>query len=59
MSMQIFVDQSIVEVFLCDGDTVFTSRVFPRKDLESGISLFADEKMEFQITQYKLGRGLE
>ncbi|OFD70230.1 glycoside hydrolase family 32 protein [Bacillus mycoides] len=59
MKMRIFVDQSIVEIFLCDGATVFTSRVFPRKDIEYNISLFSDEKMEFHITQYKLGRGLE
>ncbi|MBY0595016.1 glycoside hydrolase family 32 protein [Bacillus bingmayongensis] len=59
MKMRIFVDQSIVEIFLCDGETVFTSRVFPRKDIEYNISLFSDEKMEFHITQYKLGRGLE
>lgn len=59
MNMRIFVDQSIVEIFLCDGDTVFTSRVFPSKDLEHGILLFTDEKMEFQITYYTLGRGLE
>lgn len=59
MNIRIFVDRSIVEVFLCDGATVFTSRVFPRKDIEYNISLFADEKMEFQITQYKLRRGLK
>lgn len=59
MNMRIFVDQSIVEILLCDGDTVFTSRVFPSKDLEHGILLFTDEKMEFQITYYTLGRGLE
>ena len=59
MKMRIFVDQSIVEIFLCDGETVFTLRVFPRKDIEYNISLFSDEKMKFHITQYKLGRGLE
>ncbi|PHG39846.1 glycoside hydrolase family 32 protein [Bacillus toyonensis] len=59
MEMRIFVDQSIVEIFLCDGETVFTSRVFSRKDIGYNISLFSDEKMEFHITQYKLGRGLE
>lgn len=59
MKVRFFVDQSIVGIFLCDGETVFTSRVFPRKDIEHNISLFLDEKMEFHIIQYKFGRGLE
>ena len=58
IELQIFVDTSIVEIFLCDGSTVFTSRVFPRKDLKHHIAIFSDAKLNFIITQHKLKRGI-
>ena len=58
IELQIFVDKSIVEIFLYDGSTVFTSRVFPRKDMKHHIAIFSDAKLNFTITQYKLKRGL-
>ncbi|CAI8887880.1 Sucrose-6-phosphate hydrolase [Bacillus sp. IT-79MI2] len=58
IELRIFVDNSIVEIFLYDGSTVFTSRVFPRKDIEHHIAIFSDAKLYFTITQYKLKRGI-
>jgi beta-fructofuranosidase len=58
IELRIFVDNSIVEIFLYDGSTVFTSRVFPRKDITHHIAIFSDAKLNFTITQYKLKRGI-
>ncbi|MGM2788763.1 GH32 C-terminal domain-containing protein, partial [Bacillus cereus group sp. Bce018] len=57
IELQIFVEKSIVEIFLYDGSTVFTSRVFPRKDMKHHIAIFSDAELNFTITQYKLKRG--
>ena len=58
IDLRIFIDNSIVEIFLYDDSTVFTSRVFPRKDITHHIAIFSDAKLNFTITQYKLKRGI-
>lgn len=57
VELRIFVDKSIVEIFINGGETVFTSRVFPL-EFSKGVQLFSDKKTEFVIRQYDLRRGI-
>lgn len=41
LKLQIFVDISSIEIFVNDGEEVFTSRIFTKED-SNGISFFAD-----------------
>ncbi|XXM71450.1 glycoside hydrolase family 32 protein [Lysinibacillus sphaericus] len=53
VDLQIFVDRSIVEIFINGGKTIFTSRVFPHKE-STGIEVFADGKMRGAHSHYRL-----
>jgi beta-fructofuranosidase len=53
VNLQIFVDRSIVEIFINDGEAVFTSRVFPLAE-STGISVFADGKVNGRYSNYPL-----
>ena len=48
LKLQIFVDVSSVEIFINDGEEVFTARIFTG-DKAEGISLFADGKTDVNI----------
>jgi len=58
VSVRIFVDRSVVEIFLQDGEVAFTSRVFPLEE-SRGITLFADGKLDFHVEKYALARGID
>ncbi|MEL3970825.1 sucrose-6-phosphate hydrolase [Rossellomorea oryzaecorticis] len=53
VNIQIFVDRSIAEIFINDGEVVFTSRVFPMKE-STGIKVFADGSLDCRYTKYPL-----
>ncbi|MFL8939258.1 glycoside hydrolase family 32 protein [Rossellomorea oryzaecorticis] len=53
VDMQIFVDRSIVEIFINGGELVFTSRVFPHKE-STGINVVADGKMNVNYKSYPM-----
>jgi beta-fructofuranosidase len=53
VNLQIFVDRSIVEIFINDGEAVFTSRVFPLAE-STGINVFADGKVNGRYSNYPL-----
>ncbi|MFX0561207.1 glycoside hydrolase family 32 protein [Tepidibacillus infernus] len=55
---ELFVDRSIVEIFINDGEVVFTTRVFPLKE-SRGIKLFANQKLAYHYTKYQLSNGIE
>ncbi|MFX3623244.1 MAG: GH32 C-terminal domain-containing protein [Ectobacillus sp.] len=55
--MRIFADRSIVEIFIQDGEAVFTSRVFPLAE-SAGIKLFSDGQMKYSYDLYELSRGI-
>jgi beta-fructofuranosidase len=55
VNIQIFIDRSIAEIFINDGEVVFTSRVFPLKE-STGINVFSDGSLEGRYTKYPLIR---
>jgi beta-fructofuranosidase len=59
MKLQIFLDRSLVEIFINDGEKVLTSRIYPRAD--STNIVFVPKKGAFKIDSlkfYELGIGL-
>lgn len=49
INLRIFVDYSSIEIFVNDGDAVFTSRIFP-KDRKNEIQLFSENGLlEYEI----------
>ncbi|WP_419883599.1 glycoside hydrolase family 32 protein [Peribacillus sp. B-H-3] len=52
--LHIFMDNSSIEVFINEGEIVFTSRLFPRKDSQ-GIQFFAEEgTAEIEAVQWEI-----
>ena len=59
MKLQIFLDRSLIEIFINDGEKVLTSRIYPRSD-STGI-VFVPKKGAFKIDSlkfYELGVGI-
>ncbi|MFD1413226.1 glycoside hydrolase family 32 protein [Oceanobacillus jeddahense] len=53
ISLRIFVDTSSVEIFVNDGEFVFTARIFPKEE-SKGIKLFAeDTTASFDIKKWE------
>ncbi len=42
ISLRIFMDTSSIEVFVNEGEVVFTARIFPQEE-SNGIKLFAED----------------
>ncbi|WP_053362290.1 sucrose-6-phosphate hydrolase [Bacillus sp. FJAT-27251] len=57
VKVQVFVDRSIAEIFINDGEAVFTARVFP-KEGSTGIRLFSDGHLSCRYNKYKLAQGI-
>lgn len=53
IKFQILSDQSIIELFVNDGEKVFTSRVFPQKE-SMGIEILSEDEMDCKLEYYKL-----
>ena len=53
MSLQIFVDQSSVEIFVNDGEEVFTTRIFTKEESQ-GIEFFADSSVDLEATLWEI-----
>ncbi|MFC7441201.1 glycoside hydrolase family 32 protein [Laceyella putida] len=58
LSVRVFVDKSVIEIFIQDGEVTFTSRVFPLAQ-STGISLFAEGDLRFALQKYSLAKGME
>ena len=59
MKLQIFLDRSLVEIFINDGEKVMTSRIYPRTD--STDIIFVPKEGGFKIDSlkfYELGVGI-
>lgn len=57
VKVHVFVDHSIAEIFINDGEIVFTTRVFP--EIESkGIKVFSDDKLRGSYTKHELSQGI-
>ena len=57
VEVQIFVDRSIVEIFINGGEVVFTARVFP-KNKSNGINVFVDGKLKVDYQKHELAQGI-
>ncbi|MGY3714733.1 glycoside hydrolase family 32 protein [Sutcliffiella cohnii] len=55
--VQVIVDRSIAEIFINDGEVVFTTRVFPKSE-SNGIKIYSDGKLECSFTKYELSEGI-
>lgn len=53
LNLQIFVDQSSIEIFVNDGEEVFTSRIFTKEE-SKGIQFFADETAVLKAQLWEL-----
>ena len=53
LKVRIFVDVSSVEIFVNDGEEVFTSRIFT-KDASNGVAVFADGQANVDIELWKI-----
>ncbi|GGG13567.1 invertase [Paenibacillus albidus] len=54
LTLHMFVDTSSVEVFVNDGEAVFSARIFPEQ-VSTGIRLFAEGGgAEFQVVQWEI-----
>ncbi len=57
VKVQVFVDHSIAEIFINDGEVVFTARVFP-KAVSKGIRIFSEGNLSCSYTLYELAQGI-
>ncbi|ANC78703.1 glycosyl hydrolase family 32 [Fictibacillus phosphorivorans] len=57
VKVRVFVDHSIAEIFINDGEVVFTTRVFPKKE-SKGIKVFSDDKLRGCYTKHELSQGI-
>lgn len=57
VNIQVFVDHSIAEIFINDGEVVFTTRVFPKKE-STGIKLFSDGKLNCIYHKHEIKEGI-
>lgn len=57
MKVQVFVDRSIAEIFVNDGEVVFTTRVFPKEE-SKGIILSSDGNMHVSCKKHELAQGI-
>ena len=57
VKVQVFVDRSIAEIFVNDGEVVFTARVFPKEE-SNGIKIFSDGKINFSYKKHELAKGI-
>lgn len=57
VNVRVFVDKSIVEIFINGGEIVFSTRVFPRHKSTS-IQIFSDFAADYNLVKYDLGRGI-
>ncbi|MBE6044300.1 MAG: sucrose-6-phosphate hydrolase [Clostridium thermopalmarium] len=57
MNLKIYTDNSIVELFINDGEIVFTSRVFPLEE-SNNLEISSKGSLTYKIIKYDLKRGI-
>ncbi|UOY91737.1 sucrose-6-phosphate hydrolase [Ectobacillus sp. JY-23] len=57
VKVHIFVDRSIAEIFINDGEIVFTTRVFPKEDAK-GINVFSNGTTAYTFTKHTMKDGI-
>jgi beta-fructofuranosidase len=58
LKLQVFVDRSSVEVFVNDGEKVFTGRIFPSAE-STGINFFAEGEGSLSADLWEIIEGVE
>lgn len=58
VKVKVLMDNSIVEIFINDGELAFTSRLFPLKH-STNIEVFSDGTMIYEYEKYLLKRGIK
>lgn len=57
VKVQVFVDASIAEIFINNGEVVFTARVFPKEN-STGIRVFSAGKLTCNYKKHELAQGI-
>ena len=57
-NIKILADRSILEIFINDGEVVFTSRIFAKENSKQ-IKVYSDKTIEYKYSKYKLKQGIE
>lgn len=57
INIKILVDNSIVEIFINNGEKVFTSRVFPLNNSKN-IEIFSEDDIEYSYRKYNLKKSI-
>ena len=52
LELRVFVDNSSVEIFINNGEEVFSSRIFPKKDADR-IIVFSDRNININIKKWE------
>ena len=52
LELNIFVDRSSIEIFVNNGDEVFSSRIFPEKEA-TGIKIFTDKEVKVELRKWE------
>ena len=57
-NIKVLADRSILEIFINDGEVVFTSRIFAKEN-SNQIRVYSDKIVEYEYTKFKLKQGIE
>lgn len=57
-NIKVLADRSILEIFINEGEVVFTSRIFAKEN-SNQIRVYSDKIVEYEYTKFKLKQGIE
>ena len=57
VNVKALVDNSIIEIFINNGEKTFTSRVFPLEN-SKGVEIFTDSEINYSYSKYSLKKGI-
>lgn len=57
VNVKALVDNSIIEIFINNGEKAFTSRVFPLEN-SKGVEIFTDSEIKYSYSKYSLKKGI-
>lgn len=57
INVKALVDNSIIEIFINNGEKAFTSRIFPLED-SKGVEIFTDSEIKYSYSKYSLKKGI-
>ena len=57
INVKALVDNSIIEIFINNGEKAFTSRIFPLEN-SKGVEIFTDSEIKYSYSKYSLKKGI-